>query len=373
MAKVKFFAVDLKSTYNALTIKDEFALYWIMETQELYKGDVLFGVGAEATANMAGLMSAEDKQKLDTLAGITGAMHFLGVSSTNPADGVVTIDGEVVIPKAGDIVIYESKEFICDKNGNLVELGDESIYLTAATAEADYLKKLDAENIYQSKADAEAEHKALEEAINLIDVKDIAWGKDNANGTKFEVIKAVDGFLTNEAQNDLRVYIPKGSKYEVQQVGAGGNSNTYYMTVRAWAPTANVTACRKGDYKNYNEHFAGMEKISVDKESGRPYVDFWLGIASTSDGGVTWTEFADQSTGTKYIGWDWLVEWYNGEELVASGSKKITLVNNRDMFYNSKDWYIPALEAKLAETTTQLEETVGKLEEASSALTWGKI
>lgn len=351
MAKVKFFAVDLKSTYNALTTKDEFALYWIIETQELYKGDKLFGMGAEATANMAGLMSAEDKQKLDTLASITTAMHFLGVSSTNPVDGVITIDGEVIVPVAGDIVIFESKEFICDKNGKWVELGDESIYLTAATAEADYLKKIDAEEIYVKKEDAEAKHKVLEDAISLINVKDIAWSKDNADGTKFEVISAVKGFLTNEAQNDLRVYIPKGSVYELQNVGAGGQANQFYMTVRAWSPVAEVTACRKGDVANYNEHFTDMESIKIDAESGRPYVDFWLAIAYTNDNGATWNEYADLSVGTKYVGYNWLVEWYNGEELVASGSKKITLVNNYDMFYNAKDWYIPALEAKLAETT----------------------
>ena len=135
MAKVKFFAVDLKSTFEALVTKDEFALYWIMETQELYKGDMLFGIGAEATANTAGLMSAEDKRKLDALVNIEGGTHFLGVSSTDPKEGVITIDGEVVTPIAGDIIIYGNKEYICDKNGNFVELGDESIYLTTAQAE----------------------------------------------------------------------------------------------------------------------------------------------------------------------------------------------------------------------------------------------
>ena len=105
MAKVKFFAVDLKKTYEALTKKDEFALYWILETKELYKGDVLFAVGAEATANMAGLMSADDKKKLDALSAITSGMHFLGISSTNPADGVVTIDETVIIPNTGDIIM----------------------------------------------------------------------------------------------------------------------------------------------------------------------------------------------------------------------------------------------------------------------------
>jgi hypothetical protein len=380
MAKVKFFAVDLRSTFDALTTKDAFALYWIMETQELYKGDVLFGTGAEATADMAGLMSAEDKRKLDTLASLEGGVHFLGVSETDPEEGVITIGGEVISPVAGDMVIYGSKEYICDKNGKFVELGDEGIYLTAAQAEAEYLKKADAKDLYEAKIDAEKKYEELESALSLIDITDIAWGKDNANGTKYEVISAVEGFLTNDSQNDLRVFIPKGSKYEKQNVGAGGNASNYYMTVRAWAPRADVTACRKGDYTKYDDHFADLEKIKVDAESGRPYVDFWLAIAYTEDDGLTWKEYGDFSTGTKYIGFTWLVEWYVGEELVASGSKKITLVNNREMFYNDKDWYVPALEAKLEETsaklaevTIQLEETVAQLEEAKVSMTWGTI
>ena len=164
------------------------------------------------------------------------------------------------------------------------------------------------------------------------------------------------------------MFIPKGSKYEKQAVGAGGDASKFYMTVRAWSPRADVTACRKGDYTNYDRDFAGMESIKIDPESGRPYVDFWLAIAYTEDDGATWNEYADLSTGTKYIGFTWLVEWYVGEELVASGSKKITLVNNREMFYNNKDWYIPALEAKLEEATTKLEETSVKLEETTTKL-----
>lgn len=165
MAKVKFFAVDLKSTFESLAVKDEFALYWIMETQQLYKGNILFGTGVEATANMAGLMSAEDKKKLDTITGINGGIRFLGVSSTDPNDGIITIDKEIISPIAGDIVIFGTKEYIYDKNNNFVELGDEGAYLTKAQAETDYLKKVDAKNIYETKENAYAEYKRIQEEL----------------------------------------------------------------------------------------------------------------------------------------------------------------------------------------------------------------
>lgn len=363
MAKVKFFAVDLKSTFTAITNKDEFALYWILETQELYKGNLLFAVGKEASVASAGLMSAEDKAKLDTLANIEGAMRFIGKSETDPLTGIITINGEVIEPKAGDIVLYNSKEYICDMNGSFVELGDESIYLTEEKAN----------ELYETKEEAKSTHDEIKAQLGLIDVNGIAWGKNDANTTKYEIISAVDGYLTDDSQNDLRVFIPKGSEYKKQEVGEGGQANNYYMTVRAWAPRTDVTACRKGLYTNYDKDFTELEPIKIDPNSGRPYVDFWLAIAYTDDEGATWNEYADLSVGTKYVGFCHLVEWYVGETLVATGTKKITLVNTREMFYNNKDWYIPAMEADIAQNKAAMSDIKNKVEELETSMVWESI
>lgn len=66
-ANVRFYVVDLRSKYDALATKDPNALYWIEETQELLKGDILFGVGAEASEKATGLLSAKDYAKLQKL------------------------------------------------------------------------------------------------------------------------------------------------------------------------------------------------------------------------------------------------------------------------------------------------------------------
>lgn len=88
MANVKFISVKLKATYEALLTKDSTTLYWIEETNELYKGAVLFGVGREASESYAGLMSATDKVTLSELK--SGALLNL-----TPVDGTITIaDGE---------------------------------------------------------------------------------------------------------------------------------------------------------------------------------------------------------------------------------------------------------------------------------------
>lgn len=65
------------------------------------------------------------------VAGLAGAMHFRGV---------VESTAKVTNPKAGDIVIIGVKEYVYDGT-NWAELGDESIYLTIATAAETYVTK----------------------------------------------------------------------------------------------------------------------------------------------------------------------------------------------------------------------------------------
>lgn len=70
------------------------------------------------------------------IAALSNATHFIGVSTTDPMSGTVTIGGEVVTPAAGDVVIYNGnavgdssdseagqREYIFD-GSNWVELGD---------------------------------------------------------------------------------------------------------------------------------------------------------------------------------------------------------------------------------------------------------
>ena len=69
MAKnnVRFYIVDTREKYDALSIKDQSALYFIKETLELYRGSQLFGTGANASESASGLLSNEDYTKLQNL------------------------------------------------------------------------------------------------------------------------------------------------------------------------------------------------------------------------------------------------------------------------------------------------------------------
>jgi hypothetical protein len=66
MAKV-YFKRGTLAQYNAIASKDSNTLYWVTDEKELYMGTVLYGKGSNATKLVAGLMSAEDKAKLDSL------------------------------------------------------------------------------------------------------------------------------------------------------------------------------------------------------------------------------------------------------------------------------------------------------------------
>ena len=106
---VKFISVKLQATYDALATKDNLALYWIQDSQRLYKGDKLYGVGLAATAEFAGLMSAEDKAKLDALVtgngGLTGLTAVDGTMViTDTEDGGKAI-GVAIAPDAGNALV----------------------------------------------------------------------------------------------------------------------------------------------------------------------------------------------------------------------------------------------------------------------------
>ena len=85
MAQNVLFKIGTRAQFDAIVTKNEATLYWLTDTQELYKGDVLFGTGALATQSAKGLLSAEDKAKLDDL--VAGG----GLNNLVPVDGTIVL------------------------------------------------------------------------------------------------------------------------------------------------------------------------------------------------------------------------------------------------------------------------------------------
>ena len=120
MANV-IFKRGTRDIFDALEVKNADTLYWLTDTQELYQGDKLFGVGREATAEAAGLLSAKDKAKLDALVAGT-------VSGLTPVDASIIIgDGE-----NGEKTI---KVGLSAVEGNILTVQDDGLYASAESVE----------------------------------------------------------------------------------------------------------------------------------------------------------------------------------------------------------------------------------------------
>ena len=83
---------------------------------------LVFNTAYNASTNKAATMI--DVQ--NAVAGLSGAMHYVGESTTDPSTGTATVEGHEDWV-SGDVVTYQSKEYVYDGE-NWRELGDESSY-----------------------------------------------------------------------------------------------------------------------------------------------------------------------------------------------------------------------------------------------------
>lgn len=84
----KLFEVGTRAQFDALKVKDNNVMYWLTDTQELYKGDIRYAVGKEASNEYAGLMSAEDKALLDTIREMMNTADDSGIALATASVGV---------------------------------------------------------------------------------------------------------------------------------------------------------------------------------------------------------------------------------------------------------------------------------------------
>jgi hypothetical protein len=87
------------------------------------KRDLVFQSAYNAETNKAATMA----DVTGAVADLNGAMHFEGVSTTDPVNDKVTIEGkEDYVAAAGDVVIYNTIEYVYDGN-KWIQLGDETM------------------------------------------------------------------------------------------------------------------------------------------------------------------------------------------------------------------------------------------------------
>lgn len=448
---VKFISVKLQATYDALEVKDSLALYWIQDTQRLYKGDKLYGTGLAATSEFAGLMSAEDKKALDAL-----------IASGGGLSGLTPVDGTIVITKTEDnsAAIGVGLSAV---EGNMLAINNDGLYVGATkvpeysiekqeTAEEGYaasykLKKIVGEevsyvgDVINIAKDMMLQSATLETAteadvpyagavigdpyikmvfndagesniyipvkglvdtytagvgIEIVDSKIGVKIADNAHGLvavdgalsinvatrtsdgamskedkiiidsipysyvarKYEISNTPVGTLVNYGDREIRIMCPANAEFTKQTVGAGGDANTYYMTLKTYAPNRNVVGYRERLGNQVDNET--LTNFSVD-EYGRRYQSTWLGLAKIDDVTGAWTYYGKNSSVEKFIGWDYQIDWYNADGIVvASDSVRINL-SNEECHNSLRPYYGPNNDviAEMAE----IKESIANIEE----------
>lgn len=454
---VKFY-FGTQAKYDALAEKNPIALYFIEDTQRLYKGDVLMATGADASSMAAGLMSSEDKMKLDELknmelVAVDGTIKLadiengksIGVAiSAQEGNTLVAVEDGLFVPVAKEIAIPEyeiEKQEVAEDgystsyklkktvNGESTYVGDainigKDMVLQSATLETVVEANVPYEGavigdpyIDMAFNDAEASHIYIPvsglvdtytagEGIKIVDgkisikltsesnglyfvdgalslalaTKNTAGAlspvdkafidsipdvfatkgmvKDTAIQKKFEVLSVPKGTLVNYGEREIRVMCPANTEFVKQQVGVGGDANTYYMTFRTYAPNDNAVG--------YIEHLGDqvdsevLTNLATDKY-GRKYQSTWLGIAKYDEATGKWTYYGSNSSDDKYIGWDYQIDWYDADGvMIESDSIRINL-SNENCHNVVKPYYMSGY------------ATVNQIETLQEAYSWGEL
>lgn len=163
-----------------------------LDTTLAGKQDTLvFNTVYNASTNKAATMT----DVKNAVSGLSGAMHYIGESTTDPSTGTATVEGHEDWV-SGDVVTYQSKEYVYDGE-NWRELGDESSYaIKGSIVDADIAANA---NIAQSKIAnlvtdlaAKATPQDITNAINGLDMTTVTV----ANGSKVGTITQTNGVVS---------------------------------------------------------------------------------------------------------------------------------------------------------------------------------
>lgn len=365
---VKF--VSLASKVKWLEIeKDIHTLYWIEDTQELYKGETLFGTGRNASTSAAGLLSPDDKAKLDALI-------------TNPIKNLAAVNGSMVV----DVVDGNAsvKVNLSAVEGNQIQLLEDGLYVNVKGCSDDCGTEYNAgEGIQIIGSDISVKVKK-ENGLTAVDgALAINLATRTTPGTisgadkliidsiptvytarKYDVRNTPKGTLVDYRDHEIRIMCPENAEFVQQNVGETGNSNMYYMGFYVYAP-ANAEYFKEGDRGvvkdelfDFHGDFSGID------EFGRKYSVCWLALANYDKDSGTWSYFGKNSNYTKYIGWDYIVDWYDvNNERIGQDTVRINLTN--------ESCHIPQI--SIASLPTELAKTQVAVQEVQAAITWGTI
>ena len=161
-----------------------------------------------------------------------------------------------------------------------------------------------------------------------------------SNLNKYEILDTPKGTLVDIGEKEIRIMCPANAEYHKQAVGAGGDANLYYITLRTYAPNEEAVG--------YIETLNGAQDPEVlydlrEDAYGRKFQPTWLAVARYDEATDSWSYYGDQSSIKKYIGYSYQIDWYNADGLkIASDSIRINL-SNKDCHYAIEPYYMASI------------------------------
>lgn len=170
-----------------------------------------------------------------------------------------------------------------------------------------------------------------EEITNLYDTK------------RYEISNLPAGCVVDYDDKEIRVFCPQNTEWTKQNVGANGNADMYYMSFKAYAPK-DAVSFKEGDrgvivdeMYTFDDAFAGID------EYGRKYSICWLALASYNTDADEWSYFGKTSTEKKYIGWNYIVEWYDANGVIINSDTIRINLSNENCHYNNEPYYMGSI------------------------------
>ena len=237
----------------------------------------------------------------------------------------------------------DGKPFVgwIDRDGNKVICDD-----SAEFAEID--KKL------ATKVSSDEVDSKIESALNEIECAPITYEK-----VKYEIAGAPVGTLIDYKEDEIRIMCPANAEYHLQTVGSNGDANTYYVTLKTYCYNDNVVG--------YKEHLGSQVDAEILKDLkedsyGRRYQLTWLGVAKYNSESGVWSYYGANSTTSKYIGWDYQIDWFDANDvMIASDNVRINL-SNENCHYTVEPYYIGKTKAEIEEMVTKAVEDATGIE-----------
>lgn len=228
---------------------------------------------------------------------------------------------------------------------------------TAVAEKVESAVKAEVEATVETAVEAAVEAK-VETAVEAAVKEEVeAAVEKTAEKTKYEITDVPVGTLVDYRDSEIRICCPENSVFTKQNVGAGGDPNSYYCTFKTFAPS--------DDAVGYIEHLNGqadkeiLTSFNVDKENGRRYQPTWLALAVYDESAGTWNYYGNSSSKNRYIGYDYRIDWYNADGvMIASDSVRINL-SNENCHYEIAPYYVGKV---MTDVETLVEEKIKEVE-----------